>query len=232
MNRNEITALIVDDERSARNELGRLLAHYPQVRIIDEASDGIEALEKCQKHHPDILFLDIQMPGLTGFELLEKIESLTEVIFVTAFDNYAIRAFEVSALDYLLKPIRTERFEKTMDKVLERFDREKKAGVFVKDRGRYFHIYWSQVHLIESMDNYCKLYFDKQSVLIKSSLTKLEANPACSRFFRASRSFLFNLNFVQSILQKGNRLEVTLTTGDAIMLSERKSVIFKKHAKT
>src|SRR3984885_9094476 len=110
-----ITALIIDDERTARVELRRMLADYPAIEVVGEASNADEAEELIRKAKPDIIFLDIQMPGRSGFDLLESLISVPIVIFVTAFDAYAVKAFEVSALDYLMKPVREERFAKAME---------------------------------------------------------------------------------------------------------------------
>jgi two-component system, LytTR family, response regulator len=110
--------ILVDDERLARKELTGLLAAYPEIEIAAECANVDEAREAIKKHHPDLIFLDIQMPGKTGFDLFEELNELPEVIFVTAYDDYAIKAFEVNALDYLLKPVDPQRLDETMKKIL------------------------------------------------------------------------------------------------------------------
>ena len=222
-----IKALLIDDERGARNEIKRMLAEFPRIEVIGEAENASQVAVLIQSLQPELLFLDIQMPGKTGFDLLEDLQSIPEVIFVTAYDEYALQAFDVSAMDYLMKPIRLERFQQAMEKVINRFASENESRLFVKDRGRYFRIAWSEIRLIESMDNYSKLYFGSQSVLIKSSLKKLEEHPSCADFFRASRTQMFNRNYVKEVIQKGNILEIKLSTGECVSLSERKSVLFK-----
>lgn len=222
-----IKALVIDDERAARNEIRRMLGEFTRIEVVGEAENATQAATLIRELTPDLLFLDIQMPGKTGFDLLEDLESIPEVIFVTAYDEYALKAFEVSAIDYLMKPIRQERFQQAMDKVMNRFNAGSEPMLFVKDRGRYYRIAWSEIRLIESLDNYSKLYFGTHSVLIKSSLKKLEENPFCSNFFRASRTQMFNKNYVTEVRQKGAILEISLSSGESISLSERKSILYK-----
>lgn len=222
-----IKALIIDDERGARNEIKRMVGYYPNVEVVGEAENADEARELIEKSKPDLLFLDIQMPGRSGFELLEILEKVPEVIFVTAFDSFALQAFEVSAIDYLMKPIRQERFARAIDRAIERCSNETEHSLFIKDRGKYHVIKWSEVHLIESMDNYAKLFFGNKSVLIKSSLKKLELNPDCSEFFRASRTHMFNMKFIETVLRFGSGIQIILTTSDQITLTERQSIKFK-----
>ena len=111
--------LIIDDERLARKELIGLLAHYDEVEIIGECSNAQEAIEMISKEQPDLIFLDVQMPGMNGFEMLQQLEYLPQVIFVTAFDEYAMKAFEVNALDYLLKPVETDRLKEAIQKMVK-----------------------------------------------------------------------------------------------------------------
>ena len=223
----KIKVLIVDDERSARSEITRMINAYPEVEVVGEAADADKAERLIRLLNPDLLFLDIQMPGRSGFELLEVLDQVPEVIFVTAYDSYALQAFEVSAIDYLLKPVRKERIIKSMERALQRCKGRSDSTLFIKDRGRYHLLKWSDVHLIESMDNYAKLFYGAKSVLIKTSLKKIEENPACEMFFRASRRHMFNLNYIQLVLRSGPGLEVELTTSDRILLSERQAVKFK-----
>ena len=135
-------AIIVDDERLARKELTSLLEHHPEIEIIDEAANADEAIEKIDKQTPDVIFLDIQMPGKTGFELLEGLERVPQVIFTTAYDEFALKAFDFNALDYLLKPIQPDRLSESINKIKSKISskkngKDKKLGsddqVFVKD---------------------------------------------------------------------------------------------------
>ena len=222
-----ITALIIDDERTARMELRRMLADYPAIKVIGEAPNADEAEQLIRTIKPDIIFLDIQMPGRSGFDLLESLISVPIVIFVTAFDAYAVKAFEVSALDYLMKPVREERFAKAMEQTFARFRDKETPFIFVKDRGQYHMIKWEDVHLIESMDNYARLFFNKQSVLLKTSLNQLEEQLDGQLFFRTSRAQIINLKYIESVREEDGRFSVQLTTGELINFSSRQSARFK-----
>lgn len=222
-----ISALVIDDERTARLELLRMLEDYPAITVLGEAANADEAEDMIRSLRPDLLFLDIQMPGRSGFELLESLESVPLVIFITAFDAYAVKAFEVSALDYLMKPVREERFAKAIDQVCNRLMDQAEPRIFVKDRGQYHLIKWKEVHLIESMDNYAKLFFGKQSVLLKTSLNQLEEKLDSNMFFRTGRAQLINLHFIERIKQEGGRMSIELRTGELVWLSGRQAIKFK-----
>ncbi|ASK30752.1 DNA-binding response regulator [Chryseobacterium sp. T16E-39] len=227
-----IRVIIIDDERGARQELIRMLKDYPQVVILGEAANADEAEKLIVLLKPDLIFLDIQMPGRSGFDLLETLNHLPEVIFVTAFDSFAVRAFEVSAMDYLMKPVRKERFKNAMDKAIERITGNDEPYVFVKDRDRHHLIKWKDVHLIESVENYARLFFGKEQVLLKTSLNKLEDNPDCQRFFRASRSILFNIDYISLVKKDIEGTLVVLKTGEQIRISERQAIKFRNLIKT
>jgi two-component system LytT family response regulator len=225
----KIRALIIDDERAARNEIKRLLASYFDFQLAGEASNADEAEEMITSLKPDLLFLDIQMPERSGFDLLESLEHVPLIIFTTAYDQYAIKAFEVSALDYLLKPIRQERFEKAIAQVRQRLDGADAAGqIFVKDRQQYHLIQWSSVHLIESMDNYARIFYGDKNVFLKSSLNQLEDKLNGELFFRINRAQIVNRQYIREVgANTGNRLKITLHTGTELEVSERQSVKFK-----
>jgi len=219
-----IRAIIIDDERGARQELIRMLKGYPKVIVLGEAANADEAEKLIMLLKPDLIFLDIQMPGRTGFDLLETLDHIPEVIFVTAFDSFAVKAFEVSAMDYLMKPVREERFKNAMDKAIGKINGEDEPSVFVKDRDKYQLIKWKDVHLIESVENYARLFFGKEHVLLKTSLNKLEENSDCQRFFRASRSILFNLDYINLVKKDIEGTLVVLKTGEQIRISERQAI--------
>jgi two-component system LytT family response regulator len=225
----KIRAMIIDDERAARNEVKRLLANYPDFELAGEASNADDAMEMITSLKPDVLFLDIQMPERSGFELLESVEQVPLVIFITAYDQYAIKAFEVSALDYLLKPIREERFEKAVAQIRERLGKTDTGGqIFVKDRQQYHFIQWNSVHLIESMDNYARIFYGDKNVFLKSSLNQLEGRLNGEMFFRINRAQIVNRQFIREVgTNTGNRLKITLYTGTELEVSERQSVKFK-----
>ncbi|TDO23358.1 LytR/AlgR family response regulator transcription factor [Pedobacter duraquae] len=223
-----IRTLIVDDERAARQELRRLLASFPEFFIIGEAKNADEALTMINQEKPDLLLLDIQMPGKSGFELLEELNSTPQVIFVTAFDKYALKAFEVSALDYLMKPVRTERFAKAIAQVLMKFNTDSTKQFFLKDGNKYHFITWSNVHLIESMDNYAKLHTGNQIICIKKSLTLLEKELDPQLFFRINRAQIINLQFVTQIkTNAAGRLLISSNNGELFEASDRQTVRFK-----
>lgn len=225
----KIRVLIVDDERAARSEIRRLLAGYPDFEITGEAANADDALKIINNQMPDLLFLDIQMPEKSGFDLLESLDQVPSVIFTTAYDQYAVKAFEVSALDYLVKPIREERFEKAIAQARQRLGKAAPAGqIFVKDRQQYHFIQWSSVHLIESMDNYARIFFGDKIVFLKSSLNQLEDKLTSNIFFRINRAQIVNRQYLKTITTVDGRLKITLNTGTELEVSERQSTKFRQ----
>jgi len=188
-----MTALIVDDERLARLELRRLLASHPEVEIVGEARNAEEALDLLPKLAPDLVFLDIQMPGMTGFDLLERLEDIPQVMFTTAYDAYAIQAFEVSALDYLLKPIAPARLAAALAKVRPAQQHGRLEQVFVREGDRCWIVQLTDVFLLESEGNYTRVCFGKERPLIRRSLNTLEEQLDDAVFFRAGRKQIVNL---------------------------------------
>jgi two-component system LytT family response regulator len=237
--------LIVDDERLARNELKRLLEPYTRIEIVGEAANAEEALKLIEEQQPELLFLDIQMPGKNGFELLSSIEGKSpEVIFTTAFDEYAIKAFEFNALDYLLKPIDTERLKETIHRIEENQAQpeasahpneraEKVLGendqVFVKDGEKCWFVKLGKIRLFESMGNYVRLHFDDQKPLVLKSLNNLEERLDPNTYFRANRKHIINLHWIEKIEPWfSGGLLVTLQGGDKIEISRRQAIRFKE----
>ncbi|MEI6489252.1 MAG: LytTR family DNA-binding domain-containing protein [Bacteroidota bacterium] len=229
-------AIIIDDERLARQELKNLLMAYPEIEVVAEAANAEKAKEAILLLKPDVLFLDIQMPGKNGFELLEEISGVPEVVFVTAYDEYAIRAFEVNALDYLLKPIQPTRLAETVKKILNKEGLENsdvnaptyllsdKDQVFVKDGDKCWFVKLSDVRLLESEGNYVRVHFDNNRPLILRSLNNLEDRLDSRTFFRASRRFIINLKWVEEIENWfSGGLMVTLRGGEKIELSRRQA---------
>ncbi len=236
-------AIIVDDERLARNEIKRLLENFPQVEVIAEAANTDEAAALLETLQPDVMFLDIQMPGKTGFEWLETWDGyLPEVIFTTAFDEYALKAFEVNALDYVLKPIELARLSESIQKLEKRQIQQSKANltphhilgaqdqIFVKDGERCWFVRLDRVRLCESMGNYVRLFFDDQKPLVLKSLNALEERLDPKVFFRANRKHIINLNFIDKIEPWfSGGLQVTLSgKGEKIEISRRQSIRFKE----
>jgi len=222
----KIRVLIIDDERNARSELKRMIAGLVELELVGEASNADEAEILIKIQQPDLLFLDIQMPERSGFELLETLGDVPFIIFTTAFDEYAVKAFEVNAIDYLLKPIRYERLSQAIQKVSDQFRNDHHvARVFIKEKDSYYFLQWDKVHLIESMDNYAKLFFEDKNIWYKSSLNNLESILNKSQFFRCNRAQIINLNFVEKITTSQNsKLTVHLRSGQVIEVSERRSV--------
>lgn len=234
-----IKAIIVDDERLARNELKKILNDFPEIEIIDEAVNVQDALEKIDIHHPQLIFLDIQMPGnKTGFDLLELLDYAPKVIFTTAYNEFAIKAFEYNALDYLLKPIESRRLAEAIQKVKKNMDHELviqknflgvNDQVFVKDGERCWFVKLGDVRLFESVGNYAKVYFNNHKPLILKSLNALEERLDQKVFFRANRKHIINLLMIQKLDTHFNGgLKVTLQGGEEIEISRRQAVKFKE----
>ena len=168
-------ALVVDDEELARIELRRLLRAHPEIEIIGEAETGDEALCLIEKLMPDVVFLDIQLPGMTGITLIENIKGrLPEVIFTTAYDQHALKAFEVNALDYLLKPIAPDRLDLAIHRLSARRSTSYLPQVFVRDGERCWIVRAADIFLIESEGNYTRLFFAAESPLIRRPLSAIE----------------------------------------------------------
>ena len=233
-------AIIIDDERLAREELKKLLAPYPEIQIVGEAANADTAIESIKQLKPDILFLDIQMPGKSGFDLLEDISGVPEIVFVTAYDEYAIRAFEVNAIDYLLKPVQASRLAETIKKILNKDVSEKQEikeqtqalndndQVFVKDGEKCWFVKLSDVRLFESEGNYVRVHFEKNRPLILRSLNNLDERLSNRTFFRASRKHIINLKWVEGIENWFNGgLMVKLKGGEQIEISRRQAAKLK-----
>ena len=228
-------AIIVDDERLARKELTKLLSEFPQIEIIKECDSAEEAIVEVDKLKPDVVFLDIHMPGKDGFGVLEELDYTPHVIFVTAYDEYAIKAFEVNALDYLLKPIQTDRLKEAISKInIEPIDvNSDRLGenhqVFVKDGEKCWFVRLGDVPMFESEGNYVRVYFDNNKPLILKSLNNLANKLDENTFFRANRKFIINLNWVDKIESWFNGgLMVKLKNGEQIEISRRQASKFKE----
>lgn len=217
-------AIIVDDERLARVELRRLLAAHPDVEISGEARNVSEAETLVSEHTPDLLFLDIHMPGGTGFDLLERLDDAPRVIFTTAFDEYAVRAFEVNALDYLLKPIAPERLAAALARVNRPSATTRLEQVFVRDGERCWFVRVAEIFLLESEGNYTRVYFGGERPLIRRSLTALEQRLDPAMFCRANRKQILNLAWIEKAdLNVTGGLSVMLSGGQIVEISRRQS---------
>jgi two-component system LytT family response regulator len=238
-------AIIIDDERLARAELRKLLQEFPEIEVVDEAANADEGISKIENHNPDIIFLDIQMPGKTGFDLLAELDHAPQVVFTTAYDEYALKAFEVNALDYLLKPVEPRRLADTVEKLSKgknanatirnttEHDKHSLLGeedqVFVKDGERCWFVKLSEVRLFESVGNYAKVFFGPNKPLILKSLNALEERLDDKVFFRANRKHIVNLRMIEKIEPYFNGgLLLELKGGEKIEVSRRQTVKFKE----
>ncbi|MCG8389617.1 MAG: response regulator [Cytophagales bacterium] len=230
-------ALVVDDSRLARNELKRLLKEFDHITVMGEAANAMEAKEKIENEKPDLVFLDIQMPGKNGFELLEDLEYVPEVIFTTAYDEYAIKAFEYNALDYLQKPIQKDRLAGALGKVTEKKEKKELAledrmtendQVFVKDGEKCWFVQLANVRLFEVDGNYTKLYFDDQKPMIPRTLNYLESRLDPKTFFRANRQQVINLRWVDRIEPWfSGSIKIFMKGGHEVDVSRRQTQRFK-----
>jgi two-component system LytT family response regulator len=237
-------ALIVDDERLARKELMEMLESYDSLEIIGEAQNAEEALAVLQTQTPDVVFLDIQMPEVDGFQFLNRLESVNfEVVFVTAYDEYALRAFQVNALDYLLKPIDQNRLNQVIERLSKRvLTGSKYSGdttanseplsvndrIFIKDGEKCWFVQLKDVFMFESYGNYVKVYFHDQKPLILKSLNLIEARLDAKKFFRANRKHIVNLEYVQRVESWFNGgFLLYLKGGFEVEVSRRQAMRFK-----
>lgn len=236
-------AIIIDDERLARLELRKLLQEFPEVEVIDEAVNAEDALAKIENLQPDLIFLDIQMPGKTGFDMLAELDKAPHVIFTTAHHEFALKAFEVNALDYLMKPIDPKRLADAVQKLVLTEQRENRTEpdfvnnsilseidqVFVKDGERCWFVRLSDIRLFESVGNYAKVYFGTNKPLILKSLNALEERLDEKVFFRANRKHIVNLRMIDKIEPYFNGgLLLDLKGGEKIEVSRRQTVKFKE----
>jgi two-component system, LytTR family, response regulator len=228
-------AMIIDDEPPARRELRRLLADFTWVEIVGEAGNVEQAAEMVESLSPDLLFLDVQMPGGSGFDLLERLEHLPEVIFTTAHDEHAVRAFEVDALDYLLKPIDPARLAESLARVKSAHaaraaqpDAVVLDQIFVRDGSRCWFVPLREVRLLSSEGNYVRLSWGKTQPMLGRALVALEQRLDPNRFFRANRRQIINLDFIENVeLGVNGRLHAQLRDGPEVEISRRQARLFK-----
>ena len=226
---------IVDDERLARTELRRMLSILPDVELTGEARNADEAIDLIDRTQPDLLLLDVQMPECDGFELLERLDAAPAVIFTTAFDQYALRAFEVSALDYLVKPIAPERLASAIARAASRLvtpvDTSRLGAgrkIFVRDGERCWFVALEDIVVMESEGNYTQLSFGGHRPMVARSLAALEERLDPAMFFRANRRQIINLRHVETIAAAvDGGLQVTLTGGITVEMSRRQARKFQ-----
>lgn len=227
-------AIIVDDERLARMEIRRLLTAHPDVQIVGEAADVASAKAMVEDVNPDLVFLDIQMPDGTGFDMLAQLADAPDVIFTTAFDSYAMQAFEANALDYLLKPIAPHRLALALQKIKPPAPAHERAvqrdsKIFIKDGERCWFVKLEAITLCESEGNYTRVYFDGNRPLLLRSLNQLEQRLDPTVFFRASRRHIVNLDHVANVVPSSTgTLALQLNDGLLIDMSRRRATEFKQ----
>ncbi len=224
-------AIIIDDSRLARNELKRLLANRKEIEIIGEAANSEQAKVIIEEKKPDIIFLDIQMPGKSGFELLEELEFVPKVIFTTAYDQYAVKAFEFNALDYLLKPIDKGRLAEALIKVVSTDSEKEQTNkaylseqFFIKDGDKCWFVKSDEIKYFEVDGNYSKVCFGNKSPMIPKTLNYLEGRLNPAAFFRANRKQIININWILKIEPWFNgKLKVILKDKTEIDVSRRQA---------
>jgi two-component system LytT family response regulator len=213
---NKRRVLIVDDEPLARKAMALALAEFPEIEIIGECGDGFEAVKVINKEKPDVVFLDVQMPKLDGFDVLELLENPPFIVFVTAYNEYALKAFESHALDYILKPVKTERLGKTLMRVEEQLRLSQGQPVdqlldhhnlfhtpleriLIRDRNQIHILQAEEISFIEAQDDYVAFYSGERSYLKKETLSGLEKRLDGRRFVRVHRSYLLNIDYLSKI---------------------------------
>ena len=230
-----IKTILIDDEPLARSITREYLASYPQIEIVAECNDGFEGVKAIAQHKPDLIFLDIQMPKINGFEMLELLDPCPAVIFTTAFDEYAIKAFEAHAVDYLLKPFSKERFDKAVQKWLAQKEShapskiineqirqpEERNRIVVKEGGNIRIIPVHDVQYVEAYDDYVKIFTAKEMFLKKKTMNFYENSLDANQFVRVHRSYIIHLSHLTKIepLEKDTHVAL-LKNGVRIPLSK------------
>jgi two-component system, LytTR family, response regulator len=239
--------ILIDDEPLARSLLKEYLQNFPAIEIVEECNNGFEGLKAINNHQPDLIFLDIQMPKITGFEMLELVENKPSVIFTTAFDAYALKAFETHAVDYLLKPFSKERFDKAMQKWLSQINLqetikatqqlveqinlqpEEKNRIVVKNGSSIRIIPLNEICYLEAYDDYVKIYTQESYYVKKKTMTFYEQTLINSQFVRVHRSYIVNIQEITRIevFEKDSHIAI-LKNGTKIPLSKTGYVKLKE----
>jgi two-component system LytT family response regulator len=230
-----IKTILIDDEPLARSITREYLAAYPQIQIVHECNDGFEGVKAITQHRPELIFLDIQMPKINGFEMLELLDPCPAVIFTTAFDEYAIKAFESHAIDYLLKPFSKERFDKALQKWLAQKDNtttrkiineqirqpEERNRIVIREGGNIRIIPVHEIHYLEAFDDYVKIYTQKEMFLKKKTMSFYESSLDANQFVRVHRSYMIHLSQLTRIepLEKDTHIAL-LKSGVRVPLSK------------
>lgn len=232
----KIKTLIVDDEKLARKGLAQLLTKFDEIELTGEAANVDEAVRMIDKLKPDLIFLDIEMPEKSGFDLLEELIDVPHVIFTTAYNEFAIKAFEVNALDYILKPVTEVRLQESLLRIkrLMTSDNQTKQvdlneQVFIRDGEKCWFVKLADIRLIESVGNYARVHFDVFKPLIHKTLNALDERIGGKHFFRANRQQIVNLNYLDKIETSiSGCFVIHMKDQTRIEVSRRQSVKFKK----
>lgn len=234
-----IKTIIIEDEQPARNLIKHYLSKHGEIELIGEFSDGFSGLKAIHELKPGLVFLDVQMPKLTGFEMLELLEESPQIIFTTAFDQYAIKAFELNAVDYLLKPYSQERFDLAIHKAFERFQKEAPAveikklaehvaentemldRIVVKLGSKIKVIPVDTILYVESQDDYVMIYTNEGKYLKQQTMKYFEKHLDTSKFSRIHRSYLVNINTIKQLeLYEKNSYLAVLSNGAKLKVSD------------
>ncbi len=230
-------ALIVDDTRLARQELQFLLQNYKNVEVIGEAENADQAQQMIEELKPDLVFLDIQMPDKDGFELLEMLDEVPQIVFTTAYSEYAIKAFDYNALDYLKKPITDDRLKIALQRVQENLEKREgpketlgeNSQVFVKDGEKCWFVTLKDVRLFEIWDNYTRIYFNEHKPMIPKTLQYMEGRLDPKVFFRANRQQIINMKWIDKIEPWfSGTIRLYLKDGTEVEVSRRQTSRFKE----
>lgn len=225
-----LNAIIIDDERMARQELLRLLKKHPNITVVEQAENIDEGFEEIQKHQPDIIFLDIEMPGGTGLSLAEKLNGEIPIVFCTAYDEFAVDAFALNAVDYLVKPIVPERLAETIEKLAEKesptieaiLDDNFKLMVKFNDHMKIIPL--GDIICFESVGNHAAIYTSQGKAYLHSSLNKIESRLNSNNYFRASRLHIVRLDAISQLEQNINHgLSAEMNDGKVIEISRRQA---------
>ncbi|WP_370087396.1 LytR/AlgR family response regulator transcription factor [Ekhidna sp.] len=229
-------AILVDDTRLARQELQFLLQKYKDIEVIGEAENADDAKAMIEELKPDLVFLDIQMPDKDGFELLEMLDEVPQIIFTTAYSEYAIKAFDYNALDYLKKPITDDRLSLALQRVRENIEKNdepkdvlnENSQVFVKDGEKCWFVTLKEVRLFEIWDNYTRIYFDEHKPMIPKTLQYMESRLDPKVFFRANRQQIINMKWIDKIEPWfSGTIRLYLKDGTEVEVSRRQTSRFK-----
>lgn len=232
-----LKTIIVEDSRLARKELKLLLDKYQHIVVVSEAGNVATALEEISKHTPDLIFLDINLPDGTGFDILSSLDYLPEIVFTTAYDEYALKAFEHNAIDYLLKPINVKALDRAVQRLEDLTDDGNEevntlhtnSKIFVKENDAFWLIEVQKIRCFESCGNHTRIYFDNHKPFIYKSLNKIGKRLPQEKFFRANRQYIINLDYISKIVAANNQgLLLQMSDDTNIQVSRRNASLLKQ----